>query len=167
MGISKRYRIYITSVLDLCDEAQAIIAAQNLAEKTVRPIVQKLKDHPGLQVEALQQLVAWQRENEVEEGVDRAINNKAVGDLVTRLLARENRTARRPRIQVAPHTQKFQSNVRRTLHFLNKLKTDDLVLVARDLALDQTFQETVQDLQDLKVHLEQVLNRVEDYRSEI
>ena len=167
MGISKRYRIYITSVLDLCDEAQAIIAAQNLAEKTVRPIVQKLKDHPGLQVEALQQLVAWQRENEVEEGVDRAINNKSVGDLVTRLLARENRTARRPRIQVAPHTQKFQSNVRRTLHFLNKLKTDDLVLVARDLALDHTFQETVQELQDLKVHLEQVLRRVEDYQSDI
>lgn len=167
MGISKRYRIYITSVLDLCDEAQAIIAAHNLAEKTVRPIVQKLKEHPGLQVEALQQLVTWQRENEAEEGVDRAINNKAVGDLVTRLLARENKSARRPRIQVAPHTHKFQSNVRRTLQFLNKLKTDDLVLVARDLALDQTYQETVQELQDLQAHLEQVLRQVEDYRSEV
>ena len=86
---------------------------------------------------------------------------------IARALARPDRPARRPRIQVAPHTQKFQSNVRRTLHFLNKLKTDDLVLVARDLALDHTFQETVQELQDLKVHLEQVLRRVEDYQSDI
>jgi hypothetical protein len=165
LGISKRYRIYLTAVLDLCDEAQAIIMAHDLAEKTVRPIVQKLKDRPELQVEALQQLVAWQRENEMEEGSDRAISNKAVGDLVNRLLARENRSERKPRVQVAPHTQKFQNNLRRTLRFLDKLEADDLVLVARDLALDQTYRETVTELQTLHAHLEQVLRRVEDYRA--
>jgi hypothetical protein len=165
LGISKRYRIYLTAVLDLCDEAQAIITAHNMAEKTVRPIAQKLKDRPQLQVEALQQIVAWQRQNEAEEGAERAISNKAVGDLVNRLLARENRSARQPRIQVGPHTQKFQSNVRRTLRFLNLLEADDLVLLARDLALDQSYQETVAELQTLHDHLEQVLRRVEDYRA--
>jgi ParB/RepB/Spo0J family partition protein len=165
LGISKRYRIYLTAVLDLSDEAQAIITAHSMAEKTVRPIVQKLKDRPQLQVEALQQIVAWQRENEAEEGPERAISNKAVGDLVKRLLAREDRSARQPRVPIAPHTQNFQNNVRRTLRFLNRLEADDLVLVARDLALDQTYAETVTELQTLHDHLEEVLRRVEDYRA--
>jgi ParB/RepB/Spo0J family partition protein len=165
LGISKRYRIYLTAVLDLCDEAQAIITAHNMAEKTVRPIVQKLKERPELQVEALQQIITWQRQNEVEEGAERAINNKAVGDLVNRLLAREDRSVRRPRVQIAPNTQKFQNNIRRTLRFFNQLENDDLILVARDLALDQSYRGTVTELQTLHTHIEQVLNRIEDYRT--
>lgn len=164
LGISKRYRIYLTAVLDLCDEAQAIIAAHSLAEKTVRPIAQKLKERPELQLEALQQIVAWQRENDADEGAERAISHKAVGDLVNRLLIRENRTSQPPRVPIAPYTQKFQSNVRRTLRFLDQLEGDDLILVARDLALDQTYEETVSDLQTLHARLEQVLRQVEDYR---
>lgn len=165
LGISKRYRIYLTAVLDLCDEAQAIITAHSLAEKTVRPIAQKLKDRPELQIEALQQIVAWQRENDAAEGAERAISNKAVGDLVNRLLIRENRASQPSHVQVAPYTQKFQSTLRRTLRFLDQLESDDLVLVARDLALDQTYEETVSDLQTLHARLEQVLRRVEDYRA--
>jgi hypothetical protein len=165
LGISKRYRIYLTAILDLCDEAQAIIMAHNLAEKTVRPIAQKLKKQPTLQVEALQQLVTWQHENELEEGADRAISNKAVGELVNRLLARENRAGRPRRLQVAPQTEKFRSTMRRTMRFFDKLKSDDLVLVARDLALDQTYQESMADLQTLHSHLEQVLRHVEEYRA--
>jgi ParB/RepB/Spo0J family partition protein len=165
LGISKRYRIYLTAVLDLCDEAQAIISDHNLAEKTVRPIAQKLKDKPALQVEALQQLVAWQRDNESEEGPERAISNKAVGDLVERLLARENRSERRPRVKVAPYTASFQNNVRRTLRFIEKLKEDDLLLVARDLALDQSYEETVSDLEALHNRLATIMRRVEKYRA--
>jgi hypothetical protein len=68
-------------------------------------------------------------------------------------------------VPIAPHTQNFQNNVRRTLRFLNRLEADDLVLVARDLALDQTYAETVTELQTLHDHLEEVLRRVEDYRA--
>ena len=166
IGISKRYRIYITSVLDLCDEAQAIVMAHNLAEKTIRPIVQKLKDRPDLQVEALQQLLRWQQENEGDDGVDRAINNKSVGDLVNRLLARGKRAPRQSRFQVAPNTQKFRNNVRQTLRFINKLKKKEMVLVARDLAMDETYQDTVKELQELQQQVARVLRQVEDYRSQ-
>ena len=166
LGISNRYRIYLTAVLDLCPEAQAIITAHNLAEKTVRPITQKLKEQPMLQVEALQQIVAWQQENETQEGADRAISNKAVGELVRRLLARANRPERRPQVAVAPQTEAFHHTVRRTLRYINQLQTDELVLVARDLALDQTYHQTVADLQTLHTQLEQVLRQVEAYRAE-
>ena len=48
LGVSKRYRIYVTSVLNLSDEAQAIIHANGLTERAVRPVSQKLKKHPDL-----------------------------------------------------------------------------------------------------------------------
>lgn len=166
LDISKRYRIYITSVLDLSDEAQAIVSAHNLAEKTIRPIVQKLKSYPNLQVEALQKLVAWQRENETGEGVDLAVNNKSVTTLVNQLLVRENRPGKQPRIQVGAYTQKFSSNVHRTTNFLSKLKEEDKVLVARDLALDQTYKETVQELQSLQTEIDQLLRQVDTYRAD-
>jgi len=166
LDISKRYRIYVTSVLDLSDDAQAIVTEYNLAEKTIRPIVQKLKKYPTLQVEALQQLVGWQRENDSEEGVDRAVNNKSVTALVNRLLVRENRPMSQPRIQTAPNTQIFSSNVSRTIRFLKELKQEDLVLVARDLALDQTYKGTVEELQDLQTKIDQILQQVDTYRSD-
>lgn len=166
LDISKRYRIYITAVLDLSDEAQAIVTAHNLAEKTIRPIVQKLKKYPDLQVEALQQLVGWQRENEMEEGVDRAVNNKSVAALVNRLLVRENRPNRQPRIQTVLNTQKFSASVRRTTSFLKQLKQEDMVLVARDLALDQTYRGTVEELQELQTQIEQILRQVDTYRAD-
>jgi len=153
-------------VLDLSDDAQAIVTEYNLAEKTIRPIVQKLKKYPTLQVEALQQLVGWQRENDSEEGVDRAVNNKSVTALVNRLLVRENRPMSQPRIQTAPNTQIFSSNVSRTTRFLKKLKQEDLVLVARDLALDQTYKGTVEELQDLQTKIDQILQQVDTYRSD-
>ena len=69
LGISKRYRIFVTSVLNLSQEAQDIVDRHSLAEMTIRPIVQKLKDKPDLQVRALKQLVTWQGENEGPEKV--------------------------------------------------------------------------------------------------
>lgn len=165
LGISKRYRIYLTSVLELSDEAQAIIAAHNLAEKTIRPIAQKLRERPELQVKALKQLVTWQRENETEGGVDHAINNKSVHDLVTRLLAREKRASRRGSVQVAPKSEELKRNVHRTMRFLNTLEETDLTLVARDLALDQTFADTVEELQALQAYIEQLLREVQAHQS--
>ena len=67
LGISKRYRIYVISVLNLSEAAQALVAAHNLAEMTIRPITQKLKDKPDLQLKALQQLIEWQAGEEDEE----------------------------------------------------------------------------------------------------
>jgi hypothetical protein len=72
LGISKRYRIYVISVLNLSEAAQALVAANNLAEMTIRPITQKLKDKPELQLKALQKVVEWQT-GEEEEGLGQSL----------------------------------------------------------------------------------------------
>lgn len=162
LGISKRYRIYLTSVLDLAPEAQAIVAAHNLAEKTIRPIVQKLKKHPELQLEALQQLVAWQQED--DGSADSAVSNKSVQVLVSRLLARRQGRRPRPTLKEAPKTYGLQRNVRRTLRFLNDLEQGDRVLVARDLARDEVFAETLTEMQTLHEQLTDLLRQVDDYQ---
>lgn len=164
LGISKRYRIYLTSVLDLSPEAQAVVAAHDLAERTIRPIVQKLKDHPDLQLEALQQMVAWQQED--DGSANSAVSNKSVQALVTRLLARQQGRRPRPTAADAPQTYKLQRNVRRTLRFLNELEQGDRVLVARDLARDEVFTETLTELQTLHEQLTQLLRQVDDYQRE-
>jgi hypothetical protein len=56
LGISKRYRIFLLHVLDLCREAQGVIKQYDLAERLVRPVAQKLKDYPDLQVAVLQKV---------------------------------------------------------------------------------------------------------------
>ena len=60
LGISKVHRIRIMSVLNLPDEGQAIAAQHNLTERTMRPIISKLKAHPTKQVEVLKLVASWQ-----------------------------------------------------------------------------------------------------------
>ena len=60
LNVSRRYRQYVTSVLRLSDEAQAIVRKHRLSERAIRPISQKLGNRPDLQVAALNHLVAWQ-----------------------------------------------------------------------------------------------------------
>ncbi|MCQ3976929.1 MAG: hypothetical protein DPW09_26165 [Anaerolineae bacterium] len=88
LGISKRYRIFVTSTLKLCQEAQDLIADHDLAELTIRPIIQKLKDKPELQVKALKQVIEWQAENEEEGGPGVSVV-ASVKELVEQLLASE------------------------------------------------------------------------------
>jgi ParB/RepB/Spo0J family partition protein len=165
LGISPRYRIYLTGVLELDPEAQAIIAAHNLAEMTIRPIVQKLKERPDLQVEALQQLVAWQRENEAEDGPNRPIT-KLAQDLVNRLLAREKKEGGAAVYRPAAHTRKLRQTCRRALHFLHDLPDDERVLVARDLALDKQFKPALAELEALQEQVNDLLEQVKRYQKE-
>jgi ParB/RepB/Spo0J family partition protein len=164
LGISDRYRIYLTSVLELSNEALQIVTTHNLSERAIRPIVQRLQSRPDLQVEALRQLVAWQQERDEEDG-DSQVINKSVETLVERLLRREART---PGDSLGPsvNTKKFSSTVRRAWSVLSGLQADDLVLVARDLALDAKFKGTVTELQELHRQIGALLDDVQDYQSE-
>ena len=81
LGISRRYRQYVTAVLNLTPEAQAIIRANGLTERAIRPISQKLKQHPVLQVKALEQIV--------REGVDQSAFT--VDEVVDSILPPEER----------------------------------------------------------------------------
>lgn len=169
LGISKRYRIYLTSVLNLSDEAQEIVMDHGLAEITIRPIVQKLRDEPALQVAALQQLVQWQQENEAEDGPNRAIT-RSVKALVDEMLARKAAAERTSvtdaaqAVDSAAQVRQFHRRVRRVLRFLYELPDEEHVLLARDLAKDDAFVEAHEELHDLRREIDELLRKIEQYR---
>lgn len=155
LGISKRYRIFVTSVLNLCDEAQQLVVDYNLTERAIRPIVQKLKEHPALQVEALAQVVTWQGENESDDGPGRPMV-ASVQQLVDELLARESSqsaaptTLEEPAPQAAVLSRQLHGKVRSTLRLLSRLEAADLAAVTMDDAV-------VQDLYTLREHIDALL----------
>lgn len=139
LGISKRYRIFITSVLQLSEAAQALVAAHNLAEATIRPITQKLKDKPDLQLQALQQLIEWQNAEE-DEGPGQSVV-ASIKEFVDQLLIRESdniteseaTTPKRTRAISSAPVLRFRDKVRQTLDFLSRLKKTDRAELARAL----------------------------------
>lgn len=172
MGISNRYRIFLTQVLSLSPEAQALVEQHGLAETTIRPIVQKLRDEPALQLAALQQLIAWQQENAEGEGPRRAIT-RGVDELVERLLQQQELVAAGPAVQRAAaavdqeaQTRRFRRRVRGAVRFLHRLPRAEMVLLARDLALDSGYGDVVDDVVALRDQLDELLRRVDDYRAE-
>lgn len=159
LGISKRYRIFTTSVLNLSPEALTLVAQHNLAERTIRPIVQKLKAKPELQVKALRQLVDWQAGDEEENGGSRSIVN-AVAALVDQLLAAESRSENRPfkgsrAVSSAP-VIRFQAKIRQTLDFLNRLKPHDRTDLTQALE-QQEFADLMIDLRNLRQQIDTIL----------
>jgi RNase P protein component len=172
LGISKRYRIFLTQVLSLSPEAQALVEENGLAETTIRPIVQKLRDEPALQLAALEQLVAWQQENEEGDGPRRAIT-RGVDELVERLLQQKELAAAGPAVQQAAaavdqeaQTRRFRRRVRGAVRFLHQLPRPEIVLLARDLALDSHYGDVVDDVVALRDQLDELLRRVDEYRAE-
>lgn len=176
LGISKRYRIFLTQVLTLSPEAQAIVQEHGLAETTIRPIVQKLRHEPELQLAALRQLVAWQQENEATDGPRRAIT-RGVDELVERLLQelREDDEAADagPAVQQAAaaldaevQTRRFRRRIRGAIRFLHRMARPELTLLARDLALDANYADVVDDMHALRDQIDSLLQRVDQYRAE-
>jgi len=160
LGISKRYRIFMTSVLNLSPEALAVVTDYDLAERAIRPIVQKLKGKPELQVQALNQLVAWQAEDEADSGGNRSIGG-AVKALVDQLLAGESQDKKseetKTRAVSSAPVIRFRSKIRQTLDFLNRLKPAD-----RD-GLTQALEEKEQadlmvDLRNLRQQIDVILD---------
>jgi len=92
LDISRQYRLRIISVLELSAEAQALVVRHDLAEATIRPVVEKLKPWPDLQIRALHQVIAWQAAEERGEGEGRPIVPSARA-LVERLLATQQAPA--------------------------------------------------------------------------
>lgn len=160
LGISKRYRIFVTSVLNLCDEAIEIVARHNLPEMTIRPIVQKLKARPDLQVQALNQLVAWQAENAAEDGPGRSIV-ASVKELVDQLLTPEKGSEQNesPKITRSVSSEpviRFRDKVRQTLDFLNRLKQRDRVNLNSALQAEK-YVDVLLDLRNLRQQIDEIL----------
>jgi hypothetical protein len=170
LDISKRYRIFVTSVLNLSEAAQSLVIRHNLSERLIRPIVQKLKERPNLQLEALEQLIAWRETDDNEPGQPIA---DLAQELVERLLAREN-AASEQNIPAKPNAiteakqrssgaATFRQQVQGALRFLNKLKQPDLAGLTHDLATTQEYAGVVEELKDLRERIDTILEAVSIY----
>jgi hypothetical protein len=126
---------------------------------TIRPIVQKLRDRPDLQVRALQQVVVWQAENEAEGGPGRSIV-ASVKELVERLLAEETAPPRIARSVSSAPAVRFRQKVRQTLDFLNRLKTTDREDLTYTLSQIE-FVDVVVDLRNLQQQIESMLQTID------
>ncbi len=96
LGVSNRYRQYVTSVLKLTPDALRLVAEYGLSESTIRPITQKLHKHADLQMQALRKLVAWQ------ESEDHHSLVKEVKQLVSELVAEIPEVGSTPRPSLLP-----------------------------------------------------------------
>ena len=120
--MSRQYRLRIISVLDLSNEAQELVDHHSLAEATIRPIIEKLKPHPDLQIKVLQQVIAWQEAEARGEGDGRQLV-PSVRVLVDRLLmSKQTPVAGRSGVQGLDFN-KLHHQVRGTLRYICLLYT--------------------------------------------
>ena len=174
LGISKRYRIFVSSVLNLSEEAQELVAAHSLAEMTIRPVTQKLKDHPDLQLEVLKQVISWQQEEQGEHSPGRRIV-ASVRELVEQLLAA--RTGQGDDTQPnqgidtaamissgADQARLLRTKARTVLRFLDRLPEPEQVSLTQ--ALQKTEQaELIAELHDLRSRIDNILTAVTEQDS--
>lgn len=98
----------------------------------------------------------------------------AVQDLVEQLIVQEAVEARAAEavaqaaqtVQRWPEATRFRSKVRGTLHYMNRLPEEGLLLLARDLALDANYAGVVDELHDLRRQLDALLGKVSQYQAD-
>ena len=155
LDMSRQYRLRIISVLDLSPEAQQLVDRHNLAEATIRPIIEKLKPYPDLQLKALHQVIAWQEAEARGEGEGRPIV-PSVRVLVDRLLLSQQAPAGGRGKVEGLDFNKLRQQVRGTLRTIEKLDPQARADLAR-AAESQTGAAIVSDLQALRDHIDAVL----------
>jgi len=161
LDLSRQYRLRIVSVLDMSEDAQQLIDNYNLAEATIRPVVEKLKKHPDLQVQALQQLIAWQVAEESGKGEGRRIV-PSVRSLVNKLLAaRETPIAGRPQTPGLDFG-KFRQRVRGTLRYMQNLDDKAKTEFTHIVAVNEANTEIVEELQALRNQIDEMLASLSD-----
>lgn len=174
LRISKRYRIFVTGVLDLSIEAQNLVADHGLSERIIRPIVQKLKGRPDLQIRALHKLIQW-REVQDSEDEPRQPLIDSTEALVSELLNRSKATDNTPlpaRKSLPPArrpfgAEQFRNKVQAALRFLNKLEEPDLIGLTQDLATTTRYGEVVEELRDLRERIDTILEAVDVYSRQV
>jgi hypothetical protein len=161
LDMSRQYRLRIVSVLDLSEDAQQLIDNHNLAEATIRPIVERLKKHPDLQVQALRQLIAWQVAEESGEGDGRRIV-PSVRSLVNKLLAaRETPLTGRPQPPVLDFG-KFRQRVRGTLRYMQNLDDKARTELSHIVTVNEANTDIVEELQALRNQIDEMLATLSD-----
>jgi ParB-like chromosome segregation protein Spo0J len=158
LDMSRQYRLRIISVLDLSAEAQQLVDRHDLAEATIRPIIEKLKPHPELQIKALHQVIAWQEAEARGEGEGRQIV-PSVRALVDRLLLGKQAPAAGRGPVEGLDFNKLRQQVRGALRAIEKLDPKARQDLAR-AADSQTGAAIVNDLHALRDQIDAVLEQL-------
>jgi hypothetical protein len=133
---------------------------------TIRPITQKLRDKPDLQIEALQQLIEWQAGEEDEElgqslvaSVKELVDQLLIDELAQSTAQPETAPPRRSRSVSSAPVIRFRDKVRQTLDFLSRLKKSDRAELTKALYYDD-YADVMLDLRNLRQQLDAILNSV-------
>jgi hypothetical protein len=149
LGLSRQHRVRLLKVLDLSPEAQQLVELYRLPERTLRPISAGLAQEPALQVAALQQLIAWQQEEEERNIV------ASVTALVDELQAPEQSTRQaKQRAAAQVSARQVRSRVRSTVRLLQQLAPDEWRRLTEAVAQDPR---TAEDLAQLRAYLDDLL----------
>lgn len=156
LDMSRQYRARIVAVLELSKQAQALIDRYNLAEATIRPIVEKLKEHPELQMQALRQLISWQEAEARGEGGGRRIV-PSVQALAERLLSdQRSQGSGRNRAGRGLDLKQLQQKVRGTLRYIQRIDQSGRTDFARLAEID-TGAAIIDELQALRDEIDEML----------
>lgn len=156
LDMSRQYRARIVAVLDLSEEAQQLVDSYNLAEATIRPIVEKLKPYPDLQVQALQELIAWQEAEARGEGGGRRIV-PSVGAMVERMVAKQTTLEATQPQQLALDFGKFRQRIKGTLRYMEKMD-DKAVSELTRIVENETNRDIVDELKALRDQIDEMLS---------
>lgn len=156
LDMSRQYRARIVAVLDLSEEAQLLVDRYSLAEATIRPVVEKLRPYPDLQLQALQQLIAWQEAEARGGGGGRRIV-PSMGALVERMVAKRTTPEGRAPQQLALDFGKFQRRIRGTLRYIEKMDERAVVELTR-IVEEKANKEIVDELQSLRDQIDEMLS---------
>jgi hypothetical protein len=156
LDMSRQYRLRIVSVLDLSEEAQNLIDEHNLAEATIRPIVDRLKKHPDLQIRALRQLINWQEAEAKREGDGRRIV-PSVRALTDKLLATKEAPAATPFRQQDLDIARLRQRVRGALRYMQKMDDKAKTEFTRIVTNNESGTDIVEELQALRDQIDGIL----------
>jgi ParB-like chromosome segregation protein Spo0J len=160
LDMSRQYRARIVAVLNLSEEAQKIVDRYNLAEATIRPVVEKLRPYPDLQIQALQQLIAWQEAEVRGEGGGRRIV-PSMGALVERMVAKRT-TPKEVQLQQLPlDFGKFRRRIRGTLRYIEKMDERAMVELTH-IVENKANKDIVDELQALRDQIDEMLSALEN-----
>jgi hypothetical protein len=164
LGISGRYRKYITAVLNLSPKAQELIGEHGLSERTIRPVSQKLRDHPELQLRAINQLIAWQQAESEDDGPGRSITS-AVKQYVDELWIAgtsegNHGSPRKKSRQEGAYVPVFRRQVKNFMKVVGKLDENEWKQLTEALATNDQLADTLDTLRSLQRNLDQLLKDV-------
>lgn len=159
LGMSRAYRTRILRVLNLSPQAQALVEENNLTERAIRPITEKLAMFPDLQLEALRALINWQQEIS-EEGDAGVALLPQLEYLVEQLLARQSGSRKIATGQIVTRpdqAQRLHQKIQQTLRYTSRLQTKEIQSLGQALRDKADYQPIANDLRALRNFLNALL----------